>query len=123
MDYICSKTMIIQRLYTELGTLDKALIYYEIISIVNNLNLSRRDIQIMAYTNKRGTISSITAKKQFISIFGSTISTVNNTVTKLRKLGLLTKVNGKTVINPKLSIDFSKPVTIALTMNNEKESE
>ena len=114
--------MIIQRLYTELGTLDKALVYYEIISIINNLNLSRREIQVMAYTNKRGTISSITAKKQFISIFGSTISTVNNIVTKLRKLGLLVKLNGKTVVNPKLSIDFSKPVTIALTMNNEKES-
>ena len=112
--------MIIQRLHKELGVLDKALVYYQVISILNNLNLSTRDIQVLAFTNKRGTISSITAKNQFISIFGSTISTVNNTVTKLRKLGLMVKVNGKTIVNPKLSIDFSKPVTIAITMNNEK---
>ncbi len=110
--------MIIQRLDKELGALEKAIIYYQIISVVNNLNLSKREIEVMAYTNKRGTISSATAKQQFINIFGSTISTINNIITKLRKMGLLVKINRKTVVNPKINLDFSQKVTVAITLNN-----
>ena len=112
--------MIIQRLNKELGALDKAIVYYQIISVVNNLNLSKREIEVMAYTNKRGTISSATAKQQFISIFGSTVSTINNIITKLRKMGLLVKINRKTVVNPKINLDFNKEVTIAITLNSIK---
>lgn len=86
--------------------------YYSLISELNNLNLTERELQLLSFTANRGTISSLSSKEEFSRRFSSSIATINNMISKLSRMKLLVKVNGKTRVNPKISIDFSKNVVM-----------
>ena len=117
--YLCSKTVLLQNINKELEPLEKAITYYRVISAVNDLSLTERDIQLLAYTNKRGTISSITAKQEFVRLFDSSIPTVNNMISKLKRKKLLVKVKHKVIVNPVISFDFSQKVVVVLRLDNK----
>lgn len=110
--------MLIQDLHKELGPLEKAIVYYRVVSAMGKLGLTERDVQLLAYTNKRGTISSITAKQEFVRLFNSSIPTINNMISKLKRKGLLVKHSRKIIVNPKVSLDFTQQLTIILRLNN-----
>jgi hypothetical protein len=86
-----------------------ALKYYAIRLALNNIFLSKRELELLSFTAVRGTISSSSAKDEFVRQFGSSKDTINNMISKLSRhpSKLLVKVNGKTRINPALVIDFS----------------
>lgn len=93
--------------------------YYTFITAINNIKLSPRELQLLAFVNYRGTISSASARKDFCTIFNSSEATISNMVSKLFGLRLLIKDKLKTKINPALSLDFSKDVVIRLFINTE----
>ena len=90
--------------------------YYSIISDLNNLNLTDREIQLLAFTANRGTISSVSAKQEFCKRFNSSVPTINNIISKLSGMKLLIKVNGKTKVNPKIAIDFTKNLVLQIAL-------
>lgn len=97
----------IKKQYTRV--VDIAVKYYSILSLLNNLNLTEREIQLMAHTATRGTISTIASKNEFIKLFpGATVATINNLMTALKKRKLLVKDDKMTRINPLIVINFSK---------------
>jgi hypothetical protein len=97
--------------------------YYSIISELNNLNLTERETQLLAFTAQRGTISSLSAKSEFCRIFGSSLATINNMISKLTKVGLLVKINRKTKVNPKITPDFSKGLVLQIIMFKKQDNE
>lgn len=103
--------------------LDKAIVYYRLLSVINSWDLTERDVQLLAYTNRRGTISSITAKQEFVRIFSSSIPTINNMISKLKRKKLLVKQNRKIMVNPKMSIDFSQRMVLVLRLENLSKDE
>lgn len=99
--------LIVQKIKKQEDSLiNQAIKYYSLICLINDIKLHRRDIELLAFTALRGTISSLSAKQEFSRQFGSSVSTVNNMISKLNSMGFLEKAHGKYKINHKIDIDF-----------------
>jgi len=105
--------------------LDKDITYYSIFSALQSLKLPRKQIQLLAYTHVRGTISSLSSKEEFVKLFGSSIDSINNMISKLYKKKLLYKVSGqhgKIKVHPSFSkIDFDKEIGMVIKLKEIKE--
>jgi prefoldin subunit 5 len=115
------KRVVLQRLQKSFTPLSKGVVYYTIISAFNSLRLTDREIQLLAYTNFRGTISSITAKNQFCNIYDTSLATVNNLISKLKKKKLLVKTGGKICVNHVLNINLKDKAILHIKLNNATE--
>ena len=116
------ETMTIQKLEkSNPDSLHLAQQYYGLISALNNLALTEREVQLLAYTAVRGSISYATVREDFCKIYSSSFPTINNIVSKLKRVGILVKAGKQIVVNPRIALDFSKPLIlqITLTVNNE----
>ena len=74
--------------------------YYSILSAVNNLKLTQREIQLVAFTAIRGNISYANNRTEFCKKHDTTSPTINNIISKLKKLGVLVKDGTKVKVNP-----------------------
>lgn len=90
--------------------------YYSILSAVNNLKLTQREIQLIAFTAVRGNISYANIRKEFCEKYNSTSPTINNIISKLKKIKVLIKDGTKTKVNPMIILDFSKDVTLEIKL-------
>lgn len=105
-----SEKILAQKIKREYNTpVEVAQKYYAMRLALNNIFLSNRELQLLAFTAVRGTISSSSAKEEFVRQFGSTVDTINNMISRLSRhpSKLLVKINGKTRINPALVLDFT----------------
>lgn len=100
----------------------KAVKYYSLISVWNSLRLTEREIQLLAYTSIRGTISSLSSKEEFSRLYGSSPATINNMISKLRATGLLVKSQGKYKVNEQINLDFSKSVVLTFKLYNPEDA-
>lgn len=101
--------------------------WFKFVASVNNIKLSKRELELLGYINYRGTISSVSSKQEFCKIFDSSEGTISNMVSKLLKMKekLIIKDKNKVKINPVLAVDFSKDFVIRLFINtalNNKEN-
>ena len=97
--------------------------YYSIISAVNDLELTTREIQLVSFTAVRGNMSYANIRDDFCKEFNTSSPTINNIISKLKKRSLLVKDNGKIKVNPVLALDFKQDVKleIMLMQNNGKQ--
>jgi len=117
------ETMTIQKLEKDSSNrLEKAQRYYALISALNNLFLTEREIQLIAFSAVRGSISFATVREDFCTLYNSSFPTINNIVSKLKRSHILIKQGKQIVVNPAIALDFSKPLIlqITLTVNNEQ---
>ena len=111
---------ILQKLKTSVDTdFKRAEMYYTILSLVNNLELTKREIQLVTFAAIRGNISSSTNKNDFCSLFNSSYNTIKNIVSKLRKMGIFIKQNNKTIVNPIIVLDFKKNLSLFISIEND----
>lgn len=89
-------------------------------SAIGEWGLTPREIQLMAFTAVRGTISSGGAKKIFVELFGSSTGTLANMKGRLLKRGLLIEKDGKEIVNPQVYPDFSIPIIIQIQLHVKK---
>ena len=114
--------MIVQKLKKDLkGQLELAEKYYAILSNINSLNLTTREIQLIAFTAVRGNITNANVRDEFCTKYGTTSPTINNIISKLKKVGVFVKDGGKVKVNPVIVVDFSKDVLLAITLKNIEE--
>jgi len=88
------------------SSIEVAIKYFSIISVMNDLKLTKTEINVLAFSSTHGSISSRRKKKEFVSMFGGAVSTLGNIIHRLVKLEMLEKVDGKTRINPVFDIKF-----------------
>ena len=100
----------------EKDSLSSAYRYYSILSAVNNLRLTEREIQLIAFIAIKGNISYINNREEFCRLYQSSAPTINNIVSKLRKQGILVKEASKIKIHPAITIDFSKEVVLQVRL-------
>jgi hypothetical protein len=91
--------------------------WFKFIAAINDIKLTTRELELLAFINYRGTISSIQAREEFCKVFESSSATISNMTAKLLKQKLLTKVNRKVVINPSLKVDFDKNFVVRFFIN------
>jgi len=95
--------------------------YYSILSAINNLRLTKREIELVAYTAVKGTISYANVRSQFCERYNTTPATINNIVSKLKKVGIFVKESGKVRVNPVIVLDFKKNLNLVIGIaHNEK---
>lgn len=94
--------------------------YYSILFTINNLHLTEREIQLVAFTAIKGNITYANVRDEFCKTYNSTSPTINNIVSKLKKLGIFVKENGKVKINPKICIDFKKDLMLNIKLVHEE---
>ena len=90
--------------------------YYSILSAVNNLKLTQREIQLIAFTAIRGNISYANIRKEFCDKYESTSPTINNIISKLKKIGVFIKDGTKVKVNPIIILPFDKDVTLEIKL-------
>jgi len=113
--------MIVQRLKLDVSTdMELAEKYYSILSAINNLHLTEREIQLIAFTAIKGNITYANVREEFCKTYKSTSPTINNIVSKLKKIGVFIKENGKVKVNPIISIDFKKDLMLDIRLVHEE---
>ena len=76
----------------ETNTFSLAEKYYSILSAINNLKLTQREIQLVAFTAIRGNISYANIRKEFCEKYNSTSPTINNLISKLKKMQIFIRM-------------------------------
>ncbi len=115
------KKIIVQRLKKTLNTdMQIAEKYYSILSAINNLHLTEREIQLIAFTAIKGNITYANVREEFCRTYNSTSPTINNIISKLKRIGIFIKESGKVKINPVIVIDFTNDITLDIKLVHEE---
>jgi TATA-box binding protein (TBP) (component of TFIID and TFIIIB) len=114
--------IIVQRLKKDVSTdMELAMKYYSILSTINSLNLTEREIQLISFTAIKGNITYANVREEFCKTYNSTSPSINNIISKLKRIGIFVKENGKVKVNPVLTtIDFSKDLTLDIKLVHEE---
>jgi hypothetical protein len=92
--------------------------YYNILSAVNNLHLTQREIQLVAFTAIKGNISYANIRQEFCERYKTTSPTINNIISKLKKIKVLIKDGTKVKVNPLIILDFNKDITLEINLTH-----
>lgn len=90
--------------------------YYTILSAINNLNLTTREIQLVAFTAIKGNISYANIRQEFCENYKTTGPTINNIISKLKKINVLVKDGSKVKVNNMIVLDFTKDITLEIKL-------
>lgn len=109
--------IVVQKLKKEVNDdLQLAEKYYSILSAINSLKLTEREIQLIAFTAVKGNITYANVREEFCRTYNSTSPSINNIISKLKKVGIFIKENGKVKVNPIIVIDFKKDLTLDIKL-------
>lgn len=108
---------VVQKIKKDYKQIELAITYYSIISLLNNLKLRKREIQLLAFTAVRGSITNPAAREDFCSTFKTTKATVGNIISRLSKKRLLTKDGNKVKVSQAISLDFTSSVLLKILLN------
>jgi hypothetical protein len=114
------KKIIVQKLKKVVNTdMQLAEKYYSILSVINSLGLTNREIQLVAFTAIKGNITYANVREEFCKTYKSSSPNINNIISKLKKMGIFIKENGKVRVNPVIVIDFSKELLLDIKFTYE----
>lgn len=94
--------------------------YYSVLSTVNSLKLTQREIQLVAFTAIRGNISYSSIREDFCKKYNSTNPTINNIISKLKRIGVFIKDGSKIKVNPVIILNFSNDITLEIKMEHNE---
>lgn len=116
-NYIMTNKIILQKL--SVRSEDSYVIaerYYSILSALNNLHLTQREVQLVAFTAVRGNMSYANVKDEFCKKYNSSSPTISNIVSKLKKIGIFVKEGGKIKVNPMIALNFNMDVQLEIKL-------
>ena len=112
------KPTIVQKIKIDKPLLGVAQKYYAIISAINDLDLTERELQLIAFTAIRGNMSYANIREDFCKLYNSSNPTINNIISKLKKKNVLVKDGDKVKVNPVLALDFKKNIIVNVVIMN-----
>ena len=92
--------------------------YYTILSAINDLKLTEREIQLIAFAAIRGNMSYANIRKDFCDTFNTSSATINNIISKLKKINVLVKDGTKVKVNPVIILDFNKTLSLEIKLTH-----
>jgi len=92
--------------------------YYKILSAVNDLFLTEREIQLIAFTAVKGNISYANIREEFCKKHNTSSAPINNIISKLKKIGVLIKDGTKVKVNPVIILDFNKSISLEIKLTH-----
>jgi len=92
--------------------------YYTILSAINDLKLTEREIQLIAFTAVKGNISYANIREEFCKKHNTSSATINNIISKLKRIGVLIKDGTKVKVNPVIILDFNKSISLEIKLTH-----
>lgn len=111
-----------QILLKEVSEIECAERYYSILSAINSLGLTQREIQLVAFTAIKGNITYANVREEFCKTYNTTSPTINNIVSKLKKLKIFLKKGKMIYINPMIVVDFKKDLQLEINLKHVDEA-
>jgi len=111
------KTITFQKLKKEFE--DKFILaerYYSLLFTLNNLHLTERETQLVAFSAVKGNLSNANVREEFCRIYNTSFPTINNMISHLRKMGIVVKDDKKIKIIPKIVLDFENDITLEIKL-------
>lgn len=90
--------------------------YYRILSSINDLKLTNREVQLIAFAAIKGNISYANIRQEFCTIYESTSPAINNIISKLKKMGVFVKDGTKVKVNPLILLNFEKDIILQISL-------
>lgn len=119
MEPTASKKVIVQKLKkTEADVFEKAQRYYTVMSAVNDLYLTERELQLVAFTAIKGNISYKNIREEFCEKYNSSAPTINNIISKLKRVGVLVKDGTKIKVNPFIALNFENDLMLEIKIGS-----
>ena len=113
------KTIIVQKLIkSEPDDFLLAEKYYSILSVLNELKLTPRETQLIAFTAINGNISYKHLREEFCEKYGTSSPTINNIISKLKKMNVLIKDKSKVKVNPVIILKFSNDIKLEISLTH-----
>ena len=97
--------------------------YYELLFCLNAFNATEREIELIAFTAVKGNISFANVKEEFCKKRKTALATVNNMISRLKKIGILVKDGEKVKVLPNIVLNFDNDVVLQIKMEHGKVSD
>jgi hypothetical protein len=107
-------------LYPQEDKYEVARKYYGVLSVMNDLGLTEREIQMVAYAAIRGNMSYANIRADFCERYKTSGATINNMISRLKRLLVFIKVDGKVKVSPKLILNFDNDLVLQIMLKHEK---
>jgi len=115
MEQTNDRKIIVQRLKKSLeDNFMLAQKYYRILSDVNDLRLTDREIQLLAFAAIKGNISYASNREEFCTRFNSSGATINNMISKMKKMKIFVKDGSKVKVNPVILLNFDHDLSLEI---------
>ncbi len=96
--------------------------YYTIIFGLNDIHISRNELNLVAFSAVHGTLSSSPIKQRFCKEFNAPLASIYNMIARLKKLNILLKdKDNKIRINPVILPNFADHTDIILVVKILKD--
>lgn len=99
----------------------RAELYYTVLSVINGFNLTTREIQLVAFTAVKGNMTNGNVRNEFCELYGTSVSTINNIISKLKNFGIFVKEDSKTRVNKDIVLDFSNDIQLIISLTQSEE--
>ncbi len=96
--------------------------YYGLLSVLNGLSLTERELQLVSYASIKGNISLPENRQEFCEKYGTSEATINNMVSKLKKASVFIKAGGRVIVNPHIVPNFKGDLVLQITLRNGAEA-
>lgn len=107
--------MILQKLKSDVkDAYSMAERYYMILSAVNDLHLTQREVQLIAFTAVRGNMSYANVREEFCKKYNTSSPTINNIISHLKKMGIMVKEGNKVKVNPVITLNFQTDLVLQI---------
>ena len=93
--------------------------YYSLLSTLNDLRLTERETQLIAFAAVRGNISYATIREDFCARYKTSFPTINNMISRLKKIGVFIKEGGKIKVNPRILLPFDNDIKMLITLKHK----
>lgn len=93
--------------------------YYTLLFVLNDIHLTKGEINLVAFTAIRGTISYFNIREEFCEKHKTSDSTIYNIISKLKRKGIFIKEGTKIKVNPVIRLSFNKDVTLLINLIHE----
>lgn len=90
--------------------------YYSLMSSLNNLKMTQREIQLVAHCSIHGNISHSHIKEEFCEKHNTSVQTISNMISRLKKKNVFIKEKGKIKTNPLFILKFDEDVVLQIRL-------
>jgi len=112
-----------QRIGAELdGNMALAERYYSVLFTINDIHLTERELQLVAFTAIRGNMTYANIREDFCKRYSTTSPTINNMISRLKRLGIFIKEASKVRINSGIVLNFDNDIRMEINLTHGQAS-